>query len=78
MVEKNIGRFDVGAYPDISHVVGVPAQGAGVDVDPLLVPKAAFQGPKGDKGDTGGSRHTGHTGTDWSQGQHRFAGSGRP
>lgn len=45
MAEKNIGRFEVGAYPDITHVIGIPAQGAGVDVDPVLIPKAEFSTP---------------------------------
>lgn len=53
MADKNIGRFDVGAYADITHVVAVPSQGASVDVDPKLVPKADFVGPQGPQGPAG-------------------------
>lgn len=68
MADKNIGTFDVGDYADITHAVAVPAQGVGVDVNPILVPKAQFVGPQGPQGPQGPAGPAGATGATGAQG----------
>lgn len=50
MVEKNIGRFGVGSFADITHVVSVPSQSSSANIDPVLIPKEELKGDAGTDG----------------------------